>query len=294
MIDWQDISRQIEKASGRPFQFTRCARLSGGDINSAYRLEGLRQTYFVKLNRADLFSMFAAEAAGLEELAACGTMRVPRPIAAGAAGDYAFLALDYLELSASGRATARLLGEQLARLHRVPQPFFGWHRHNTIGSTPQLNDKHENWPDFWRTQRLSFQLQLATKNGYQGKLQTLGERLLAVTEQFFAGYRPMPSLLHGDLWSGNAAADKSGHPVLYDPACYYGDRETDMAMTELFGGFDADFYAAYQAGFPLDADYRVRKTLYNLYHVLNHLNLFGGGYLRQAENMMARLLAETA
>jgi fructosamine-3-kinase len=108
----------------------------------------------------------------------------------------------------------------------------------------------------------------------------------------FDNYLPQPSLLHGDLWAGNAAVDKQGCPVIFDPACYYGDRETDLAMTELFGGFSQDFYAAYQAVWPLDKGYVVRKTFYNLYHILNHLNIFGGGYLRQAESMIAMLLAE--
>lgn len=111
-------------------------------------------------------------------------------------------------------------------------------------------------------------------------------------ERFFDGYSPLPSLLHGDLWSGNVAFARDGEPVIFDPAVYYGDREADLAMTELFGGFDTSFYAAYQSAYPLDAGYPVRRTLYNLYHILNHANLFGGGYVRQAEAMMDRLLAE--
>ncbi|HLF24376.1 MAG TPA: fructosamine kinase family protein, partial [Burkholderiales bacterium] len=134
-------------------------------------------------------------------------------------------------------------------------------------------------------------LDLAKRNGYAGKLQDAGEKLLARVAQFFAGYAPASSLLHGDLWSGNAAQDGAGAPVLFDPAVYYGDREADIAMTELFGGFSSSFYAAYRSTFPLDSGYTVRKNLYNLYHVLNHLNLFGGGYLRQAERMIDALLA---
>ncbi len=108
----------------------------------------------------------------------------------------------------------------------------------------------------------------------------------------FVGYQPQPSLLHGDLWGGNAAVDTQGNPVIFDPACYFGDREADLAMTELFGGFGRDFYAAYQDFLPLDQGYATRKTLYNLYHILNHLHLFGGGYLSQSERMLERLLAE--
>ena len=139
---------------------------------------------------------------------------------------------------------------------------------------------------------MGFQLKLAADKGYGGLLQANGERLCSDMAALFDNYLPQPSLLHGDLWAGNAAVDKQGCPVIFDPACYYGDREADLAMTELFGGFSRDFYAAYQAVWPLNQGYGVRKTFYNLYHILNHLNLFGGGYLRQAESMMAMLLAE--
>jgi fructosamine-3-kinase len=143
-----------------------------------------------------------------------------------------------------------------------------------------------------RDQRLGFQLRLAAQNSLGTKLQRLGELLLANLEGFFPGYRPPASLLHGDLWGGNAAFAISGEPVVFDPAVYYGDREADLAMTELFGGFDSRFYAAYREAWPLDPGYGTRKTLYNLYHILNHANLFGGGYVSQTENMLQRLLAE--
>jgi fructosamine-3-kinase len=145
---------------------------------------------------------------------------------------------------------------------------------------------------FWRTQRLQFQLELAAQQGHGGRLQSQGEKLLDAFPALFAGYSPQPSLLHGDLWSGNYAFTRAGEPTIYDPAVYYGDREADIAMTELFGGFGADFYAAYQADFPLDAGYGVRKTLYNLYHILNHLNIFGDSYRSQAYRMMDTLLLE--
>jgi len=139
---------------------------------------------------------------------------------------------------------------------------------------------------------LGNQLKLAASNDYGGRLQTQGEKLCANLEPLFSSYQPQPALVHGDLWRGNAAADEQGNPVIYDPACYFGDRETDLAMTELFGGFSPAFYVAYQAVYPLEPGYEIRKTLYNLYHILNHLNLFGHGYLNQAETMMSKLLAE--
>jgi len=134
-------------------------------------------------------------------------------------------------------------------------------------------------------------LNLAARNGYGGSLQRLGENLMDALPAFFTGYSPLPSLLHGDLWSGNHAYLQDGTPTIFDPAIYYGDRECDLAMTELFGGYPADFYAAYRAAYPLHAGSTVRKELYNLYHILNHANLFGGGYASQAERMMQRLLA---
>ncbi len=178
------------------------------------------------------------------------------------------------------------------RLNTISEITTGYISGNTIGSTPQYNQRDNDWVHFWQQQRLGSQLQLAAANGYGGTLQTQGEQLLARLGEFFCDYRPQASLLHGDLWGGNAAADAKGQPVLFDPACYYGDREADIAMTELFGGFGSDFYAAYQAEFPLDAGYKTRKTLYNLYHIINHVNLFGSGYLSQANAMLGKLLAE--
>lgn len=180
---------------------------------------------------------------------------------------------------------------QLAALHAQPQPYFGWHRDNWIGATPQLNERSDDWIEFWRDRRMGFQLDLAARNGYTRTIQRHGDKLRLYVAGLFAGFRPCPSLLHGDLWSGNIGC-VGGEPVIFDPAVYYGDREADLAMTELFGGFPAEFYAAYREALPLDSGYAQRRTLYNLYHVLNHLNLFGGGYLAQAERMMVQLVEE--
>lgn len=291
-MNWPLISDLIAGATGQAFNLVSAYPLMGGDINTAYRLQGVDKAYFIKLNHAGLIDMFAAEFAGLEELAATQTLKVPLPIVSGIAGQHSFLVLEYIKLGSAAKDTSQLLSAGLAALHRQTQPYFGWHRDNTIGSTCQFNQANSNWCDFWRGQRLAKQLKLAAQNGYTGKLQTLGECLLANLELFFGNYQPLPSLVHGDLWGGNWGVDQIGRPVIFDPACYYGDRETDLAMTELFGGFSQDFYAAYQASWRLDDGYALRKTLYNLYHILNHLNLFGGAYLSQAENVTAKLLAE--
>ncbi|MDD5580322.1 MAG: fructosamine kinase family protein [Methylobacter sp.] len=291
-MNWQLISEQIEIATGMAFRVSSVRAIHGGDINSAFRLQGEGETYFVKLNRTDLVTMFEAEFAGLQEMANTQTVRVPAPVVCGKTAEHAFLALENLEFGSSSKASDRLLGRQLAQMHQQIQPYFGWQRDNTIGSTKQPNSKSDDWLNFWREQRLEYQLKLAADNGYRGKLQANGELLLSDMEVLFYNYRPKPSLLHGDLWGGNAAVDKNGSPVVFDPACYYGDREADLAMTELFGGFSQDFYAAYQEVWSLDQGYAVRKIFYNLYHILNHLNLFGGGYLRQAENTIAMIRSE--
>jgi fructosamine-3-kinase len=291
-MNWHTISELIEAVTGQPFKVVSVNTLSGGDINSAFRLQGDDRSYFVKLNSATLVAMFEDEFAGLQDIARTQAVRVPAPVVCGKTPQHSFLVLEYLELGSSTKASERLLGQQLALMHQQQHPYFGWHRHNTIGSTLQLNDPSYDWLTFWREQRMGFQLKLAANKGYGGSLQANGERLCSDMAALFDNYLPQPSLLHGDLWAGNASVDKLGSPVIFDPACYYGDREADLAMTELFGGFSRDFYAAYQAVWSLDKGYDVRKTFYNLYHILNHLNLFGGGYLRQAESMMTMLLAE--
>lgn len=289
---WPAVAAAIARATGERLAATKVAALGGGCINRAYRLEAGSGRWFIKLNAAARLAMFEAEAAGLAEILATRTLRAPRPICAGIAGSDAFLALEWLELDGGDRAGAARLGEALAAMHRHVAPRHGWHRDNTIGTTPQRNTPAGDWIAFWRAERLGFQLELAARNGFRGRLQSLGGKLLHRCPALFAGYRPQPALLHGDLWGGNAAFTAAGEPVVFDPAVYYGDREADLAMTELFGGFGAAFYAAYRDAFPLDPGYAVRKTFYNLYHVLNHANLFGGGYAAQAERMIERLLAE--
>jgi protein-ribulosamine 3-kinase len=266
------------------------SRVHGGSINESYRWESATGPLFVKIARAEQLAMFEAEAEGLQQLASAQAVRVPRVLAVGTAGECAFLALEWIDLGGSVSAASKQLGTQLARQHRASAVQFGWHRDNTIGSTPQINTRASSWATFFRDYRLRYQLDLAARNGYRGRLQERGRELLERIDDFFADHEPQPSLLHGDLWGGNFGVDASGTPVIFDPAVYYGDREADLAMTRLFGGFSASFYSAYEAEWPLPEGARERTTLYNLYHVLNHLNLFGSGYQAQAESMIAQLL----
>lgn len=292
MADLAAIITEIELATGDNCQPFTSHSIGGGCINSAYRLDTPAGQFFVKVNRPDLSDMFAAEALGLQEMAAIEAVRVPTVICHGRTASDSFLVLEYIPLGGLRGQAAGLLGEQLAKLHAAGQPYFGWSMDNTIGSTPQPNDRQNDWVSFWQEQRLAHQYNLAARHGFAGQLQKNGEKLIEQVPAFFSDHQPQPSLLHGDLWGGNAAADDNGQPVIFDPACYYGDAEADLAMTELFGGFGGDFFAAYRNVRPIDSGYRVRKTLYNLYHILNHLNLFGGGYLGQAESMTQQLLSE--
>ena len=290
MSIWETIQTDIENATGVKASLDQQGSVGGGCINQAMRVRYGDVAYFVKLNSASKVEMFAAEAEGLLELKNSNTLRVPAPLCWGDDGQSAYLVMEDLGLGGQGDPASA--GSGLANLHRVTRDCFGWSRNNTIGATLQVNTETDNWIDFWREQRLQFQLELAASHGHGGRLQSQGERLLDVFPQLFANYSPQASLLHGDLWGGNYAYSQEGEPVIFDPAVYYGDREADLAMTELFGGFSRDFYSAYTDHLPLDDGYPVRKTLYNLYHILNHLNLFGGGYLSQAQGMIDSLLSE--
>ncbi len=287
---WQHLSTQISQYTTQPFEIRQHSPLGGGCINEAYKVTDGHKCFFVKLNSLEHSTMFETEALALQELFKQSTIRVPQPICAGQFASQAYLILEYLDLS--GRPNSQLFGQQLAAMHRITSRQFGWERNNVIGATPQSNTPTGHWIDFWREQRLLPQLKLAEHNGYASTLSPLGDKLLTGFERLFDSYTPTPSLLHGDLWGGNAAALQDGTPVIFDPALYYGDRETDIAMTYLFGGFDSQFYAAYSDAWPLDDGFAVRKKFYNLYHILNHLNLFGASYLQQAISLSEQVLAE--
>lgn len=289
---WSEIGAHITSTLGHNFVCNEPQSVLGGCINTAHVVHDGAQRFFVKTNRDAHAGMFAAEAEGLLELAKTTFVRVPEPICWGTAAGTAYLVLEHVEFGEHGEHASATFGAQLAQLHTVTAPRFGWYRDNTIGSTPQRNTSEDSWVDFWREHRLGFQLQLVLENGQYSTLVAKLERVLEGVSLLLAGHKPQPALLHGDLWGGNFAADSAGRPVIFDPAVYYGDREADVAMTELFGGFGQQFYQAYKSAYPLTAGYAVRKTLYNLYHVLNHINLFGGGYASQAERMTEKLLSE--
>ena len=280
------IERSIENATSSVFEVQKVETCGGGCINDAVILHGETGSYFVKLNTTTKLEMFIAEAAGLEAMRDTETIRVPAPIAYGSFEGTAYLILESLEFSNQG--DWQEMGRQLAQLHRHTADRFGWKRDNTIGSTPQHNTWTYRWADFFRDHRIGFQFRLARENGYRFEQ---ADVLLKSIPNILSGHNPEPSLLHGDLWSGNASFLANRQPVIYDPACYYGDRETDLAFSEYFGGFSPEFYQGYRSEWSLAEGYELRKTLYNLYHVLNHTNLFGGGYASSAQQMIRQLLS---
>ena len=289
MPDWSSIARQMGEAGIPAGDNPRPTPISGGDISAAWRLDAGDREIFLKTGRAGSLPMFTGEAEGLSEIASAKAIRVPEVLAVGCSDDTAFLAIEWLPFEQASKDVERCFGERLAALHRVTANRFGWHRDNTIGLTPQRNRWATDWVSFFDEHRLGFQLELAAHNGFSGELQAQGRRLRKRLPSLFDGYEPVPSLLHGDLWGGNWAST-GGEPVIFDPAVYYGDRETDLAMTKLFGGFGSAFYEGYESAWPLHHGSRERLALYQLYHVLNHLNLFGSGYLGRALALISTLL----
>ena len=286
---WNTIAAQISEATGELFEIADSRSVGGGCINRGNAISDGKRTFFIKLNHASQVEMFAAEALGVQQMWETRTIRVPKPICWGTAADSAYLVLEWLDLNGRGGSEVWMeMGRQLAAMHRQGTcERFGWDRNNTIGSTPQINTPTEDWGEFFREYRIGYQLKLAARKGmhFNGS-----DRLLDKIPELLAGHEPQPSLVHGDLWGGNAGVTATGEPVIFDPATYYGDRETDLAMTELFGGFSSAFYRGYNEAWPLDSGYERRKPLYNLYHILNHFNLFGSGYAGQAERMIQQLL----
>lgn len=281
---WIAIAEQIRQTTGQPFTVKGTRSVSGGCINQGYCLMGELDSYFVKVNGASQMAMFEAEAIALRQMAATQTIRVPQPVCYGQDGGQSYLVLEWLDFGRGDNGSWQRMGQQLAALHQAGgSDQFGWAQANTIGSTPQLNPWTDSWAEFFAEHRIGYQLALARRKG--GDFPD-PERVIPRIKTILGDRQPSPALVHGDLWSGNAAILNTGEPVILDPAAYYGDPEVDIAMTELFGGFPAGFYQGYNAVAPLDSGYQHRKNLYNLYHILNHFNLFGGGYAQQAQRML--------
>ncbi len=287
-IDWAEIARHITLCEGKDQVIRHATTVAGGDIAQAYRVHCGADDYFVKTQKPQYLAMFQAEAAALAQLREFA----PRAICSGIAGDAAYLAMEYCELSHSGNEES--LGDTIANLHRTTntEGRFGWEEDNFIGLTAQRNTWSDSWADFFWRHRLAPQLQFAYAKGFKKPLAKFENALAEAAKGLLRSHRPSAALLHGDLWSGNKAFLPDGRAIIFDPAAYYGDPETDIAMTELFGGFGPRFYDSYYRHHPRQSGYDKRKALYNLYHLLNHLSLFGSGYLGQCERYILSIIEE--
>lgn len=263
----------------------RFERLPGGDIADAWLLQSTDDKVFLKTLPISRGGLLSAEVDGLSALAATGEVRVPRVYGRDLLEQTAWLALEYLDLDQRNERSDQYLGQALARIHRHRGEHFGWSRNNFIGLTPQPNPGLDDWPEFFLWYRLAEQLKRLDQRDPEGNWAMLIEPLVKAWQARFAHHRPDPSLVHGDLWSGNAARLGDDTPVLYDPSVHYADRECDLAMARLFGGFDAGFFSAYESEWPLPEDHLERVPWYQFYHLLNHANLFGGAWLERARSL---------
>ncbi|MBN8218552.1 MAG: fructosamine kinase family protein [Spirochaetes bacterium] len=262
--------------------------VGGGCINACAKLtfeDG--RSLFLKENGANFPGMFAAEAKGLRALRCPEGPRVPEALAWGENEKGQFLVMEWIPAGKAPRGWAENFGRALARLHARPMPFWGFPGDNYIGSTPQINARADDWTGFFAEHRLGYQVRLARSRGLLDSRTALrAERVMARLPNWLSGAADYPSVVHGDLWSGNLMVGPGGEAVIVDPACYFGHRETDLAMTELFGRMEEGFYKAYDEILPRPPGYPERREIYNLYHLLNHLNLFGASYRSGVEEIL--------
>jgi protein-ribulosamine 3-kinase len=267
-------------------QLKNLSSVSGGCINHGGKLQTSGGNFFIKWNDGNRYpKMFEAEAKGLKLLKSTTSLHIPDVVLVDEAGSFQFLVLEWIESATLTKKFWNIFGEQLAALHQNSHALFGLDHDNYIGSLPQKNTQTKSWVEFFISQRLQPQLELL--NG-DAALQKKFDALYKKLPQLLPSEKP--SLLHGDLWSGNLIADNQGLPSLIDPAVYFGNREAELAFTQLFGGFDQSFYESYENVFPLVAGYDERVDVYNLYPLLVHANLFGGSYLLQMRGIVARFV----
>jgi fructosamine-3-kinase len=283
---WHFISERISECIQQDFICDDIREVKAGDSHKAYKISDGKQHFFVKINEKIHLTNFEVEVDGLEHLSNTQLFKVPNFICTGLVSNHSFLVLEYINMSQGNEHSWFHFGQTLAELHKTQtQQMYGWQEDNFIGLTPQSNLWQKKWSCFFAEQRIGFMLQLLSEKGLVlANIDTVVESI----KSLLTGHNPKPSMLHGDLWQGNAGFHKN-QPVLFDPAFYFGDRETDLAMTELFGRFPVHFYQGYADIWPLEVDYEYRKPIYQLYHVLNHALLFGGHYIESAKITLKNL-----
>jgi len=286
---WQSIEKSLSNKLGEQYKIINQVPLTGGDINRAYKIDNGKTSYFVKVNDKTHIAHFGCEVYSLEKIQEVKELNTPNVVTYGVANDCSYLVLDYIPFDVKASSDWYHLGEKLAYMHNNSEHGqFGWEHDNYIGHTQQTNPWSSNWKTFFSEQRIGWQLQLLHEKGIHiGDI----DHLVKECHDGLNHHTPKPRLVHGDLWSGNLAFVDNA-PLVYDPACYYGDREVDLAMTELFGCLPANFYKGYQSVNPIDSGYDKRKNIYNFYHVLNHANLFGGIYIEQSQALIKRIIAQ--
>ncbi len=283
-----DVQKQCEALLSTTIEAALSVR--GGDINQARRLETPRGSFFLKMNAATFaHRMFAAEAQGLKQIAESRTLRTPEVLGFGSAGAGGWLLLEFIEQGRRRPDFWKNFGEELAHMHRSRNEHFGLDHDNFIGSLSQSNTRQKSWVEFYTAERLQPQVEMALQsNKFNTSDQRNFEQLYEKLPQLLPEESPV--LIHGDLWSGNFLADEAGTPVLIDPAVCFASREMDIAMSLLFGGFDQAFYDAYQNTYPLLPGWEERVDLYQLYYLLVHVNLFGGGYVGSVQRIVRRFV----
>ncbi|WP_299083087.1 fructosamine kinase family protein [uncultured Paraglaciecola sp.] len=283
---WHFISEQISECIQQDFNYDDILQIKVGDGHHAFKMSSKDQAFFVKTNKKIYLPNFAAEAEGLTHLSSTQLFKVPKVICTGMVSDHSFLVLEHIPINEGDEQSWYSFGQALANLHKVhTQAMYGWQEDNYIGLTPQANTWQKKWSVFFAEQRIGFVLQLLAEKGH-----SLGniDNVVTSVKTLLASHHPTSSMLHGDLWQGNTGFFNE-QPLLYDPAFYFGDRETDLAMTELFGRFPDSFYQGYDDTWPIDQGYQFRKPIYQLYHILNHALLFGGQYIDSAKITLKNL-----
>lgn len=297
---WATIAKAISEATNEKFELTTKRQVSGGDINLAYIISNDTQAineqplklptkqYFVKINSKSNLALLETERENLNKLKQLSKIHCPVPITLGTTLNKSFLVLTFEPLTAPQNEHWYDLGVALADMHLSSQHGqFGWHQDNYIGQTLQPNRWQTNWRTFFAEQRIGWQLQLLKeKSIFLGDI----EKITTVCHDLLFHHKVTPCLVHGDLWQGNVGF-VNGKPLIYDPACYFGDREVDIAMSELFGIFPTPFYQGYEYTYPLTGGYEQRKLVYNFYHLLNHLTMFGEPYFKQVQEQLSLLLS---